>query len=33
MIDNEKFQNGRGWAYLAGIVIFAVVVAVKYIVR
>jgi len=26
MIDQEKLQKGRGWAYLAGIVLFALVV-------
>jgi hypothetical protein len=25
MIDHEKLQKGRGWAYLVGIVIFVVV--------
>jgi hypothetical protein len=33
MIDHEKLQKGRGWAYLAGIVIFAIVVAWKFITR
>ena len=33
MIDHEKFQKGRGWAYLAGIAIFAVVVAWRFITR
>jgi hypothetical protein len=33
MIDNEKLQKGRGWAYLAGIVIFAAVAAWKFLLR
>lgn len=33
MIDHEKFQKGRGWAYAAGALIFAVVVAWKYLIR
>jgi hypothetical protein len=33
MIDHEKFQKGRGWAYLAGIIIFIVVVAWKVVTR
>lgn len=33
MIDQEKFQKGRGWAYLAGIFVFVAVVAWKLIVR
>jgi hypothetical protein len=33
MIDNEKFQKGRGWAYLAGIVMFLAVVAWKFVTR
>lgn len=33
MIDHEKFQKGRGWAYLAGIIIFIVVVAWKFVTR
>jgi len=27
MIDNQKFQKARGWAYAVGAVIFGVVVA------
>jgi hypothetical protein len=33
MISHEKFQKGRGWAYLAGTVIFVMVVAWKFFVR
>jgi hypothetical protein len=33
MIDQENFQKGRGWAYLAGIVIFVAVVAWKFVTR
>jgi hypothetical protein len=33
MIDKEKLQNGRAWAYLVGIVIFAAVAAWKFLVR
>jgi hypothetical protein len=33
MIDNEKLQKGRGWAYLAGVVIFVAVVAWKFATR
>jgi len=33
VIDQEKLQKGRGWAYLAGIVIFVAVVAGKFLVR
>jgi hypothetical protein len=33
MIDHEKLQKGRGWAYLAGIVIFLAVVAWKFATR
>jgi len=33
MIDKETFQKGRGWAYLAGIAIFVLVVAWKYVTR
>jgi hypothetical protein len=31
MIDHEKLQKGRGWAYLAGIVMFLAVVAWKFV--
>jgi hypothetical protein len=33
MIDQEKLQKGRGWAYLAGIVIVVVIAAWKYMTR
>jgi hypothetical protein len=33
MVDNEKFQNARGWASLVGIVILIAVAAWKYLVR
>jgi hypothetical protein len=33
MIDHEKFQKGRMWAYLAGIVLFAIVTTVKLLSR
>ena len=33
MIDHEKFQKGRMWAYLAGSVLFAIVTAVKLLSR
>ena len=33
MIDQGKFQKGRGWAYLVGIVVFVAVVAWKYVTR
>jgi len=33
MIDHEKLQKGRTWGHVAGIVIFAVVVALKFLVR
>jgi hypothetical protein len=33
MISHEKFQQGRGWAYLAGIVIFVMVAAWKFLAR
>jgi len=33
MITSEKFQKGRMWAYAAGVVIFVVVVLVKFIAR
>lgn len=31
MIDQEKLQKGRGWAYLVGVVIFAAVVVWKFV--
>jgi hypothetical protein len=33
MVDHEKLQKGRGWAYLAGIVIFVAVVVWKFVGR
>jgi hypothetical protein len=33
MIDQKKLQEGRGWAYAVGIVIFVVVVAWKFVTR
>jgi hypothetical protein len=33
MIDHEKFQKGRGWAYVAGIVAFVAVVLWKFVAR
>jgi hypothetical protein len=30
MIDQERFQKGRGWAYLVGIVVFVVVAVWKF---
>ena len=33
MIDHEKLQKGRLWGYVAGIAIFAAVVAWKFLVR
>jgi len=33
MIDQEKFQKGRGWAYLVGIVIFVVVAVWRFVTR
>ena len=33
MIDQGKLQKGRGWAYLVGIVIVAVVAVWKYLIR
>jgi hypothetical protein len=33
MIDHEKLQEGRMWAYAAGIVVFVVVVAWKFATR
>jgi hypothetical protein len=33
MIDHEKLQKGRAWAYAVGIVIFVVAVAWKYLAR
>ena len=33
MIDHEKFQKGRLWAYAVGIVLFVAVVAWKFVAR
>ena len=33
MIDHEKFQKGRMWAYVAGAVIFVVVAAWRFVIR
>ncbi len=33
MIDQEKFQKGRGWAYAVGIVVFVAVAVWKFIIR
>jgi hypothetical protein len=33
MMSHEKFQKGRGWAYLAGIVVFAAVLAWRFLAR
>ena len=33
MIDQGKFQRGRGWAYLVGIAVFVAVVAYRFVVR
>lgn len=33
MIDHEKLQKARGWAYLVGLVIIAAVVVWKYVAR
>jgi hypothetical protein len=33
MIDHEKLQKGRGWAYAVGIVAFVAVVLWKYVAR
>jgi hypothetical protein len=33
MIDQERFQKGRAWAYVVGIVVFVVVVAWKFAAR
>ena len=33
MIDHEKFQKGRMWAYAAGVLIFVAVVAWKFTAR
>jgi hypothetical protein len=33
MIDNQKLQKGRGWGYLAGIVLFVAVVAWRWMTR
>jgi hypothetical protein len=33
MIDHEKFQKGRGWAYAAGAMIFVIAVTWKFLLR
>jgi hypothetical protein len=33
MIDQERFQKGRGWAYLVGIVVFVAVAVWKFAIR
>jgi hypothetical protein len=33
MIDHQKFQRARGWAYAVGAVIFGVVVAWRFLIR
>jgi len=33
MIDQQKLQKGRAWAYLAGLAIFVVVAAWRFVVR
>jgi len=33
MMDQEKLQKGRAWAYLAGIVLVLIVAAWKYVIR
>jgi len=33
MIDHEKLQKGRGWACVAGIVVFAAVVVWRLVIR
>jgi hypothetical protein len=33
MIDHEKLQEGRAWAYAVGIIVFIIVVAWKYVTR
>jgi hypothetical protein len=33
MIDKEKLQKGRAWGYLAGAVLFVIVVAWKFVLR
>ena len=33
MVDEEKLQRGRGYAYVVGIVIFVAVVAWKFVTR
>ena len=33
MIDHEKLHKGRAWGYVAGILLFAAVVAWKFLVR
>jgi len=33
VIDHEKLQKGRGWAYLAGVITFVAVVAWRFATR
>lgn len=33
MVDHEKFQKARGWAYAVGAIIFGVVVAYRFLIR
>jgi hypothetical protein len=33
MIDQEKLQKGRGWAYAVGVVVFVAVVVWKFVIR
>jgi hypothetical protein len=33
MIDQERFQKGRGWAYAVGIIVFVAVAAWKFATR
>jgi hypothetical protein len=33
MMDHEKLQKGRAWAYVAGLVLFAIVAAWKFVAR
>lgn len=33
MIDHEKLQKGRAWAYVVGIAVFVIVAAWRFVVR
>jgi hypothetical protein len=33
MIDQERLQKGRGWAYLVGVIVFVVVAVWKFTIR